>query len=368
MTDDARTEKVTTGDATTDDAGTDDAATDDAATDDAATGTAIDEPQAPQRPVRRRRLAVTVLVWLVVAAFAIWAAVRLFGLERGFPSVQLVSFTPYVAAASVLVPVIAAVLRRWPAAAVATLAAAALIACVLPRWLADSDRLPSGPDLRVMTLNMRVGGADPATIVALVRDNHVDLLALQEYTAEAERGLAAAGLGELLPNRSSYPREAAGGSALYSRLPLRDQSVRLNPFGFAQATATVEVPGAAALAVESVHPCPPLAQVVDDCWARALADEPPATVDGQVRVLLGDYNATLDHAALRHLLRTGYRDAADVVGEGLSPTWPYDKLFPRITIDHVLADRRVGVRRLTVHSVRNTDHRAVVAELVLPAA
>jgi len=177
----------------------------------------------------------------------------------------------------------------------------------------------------------------------------------------------AAGLAQLLPNASAHPREGVGGSALYSRFPLRDVGFRLNPFGFGQATATVVVPGAAPVAVESVHPCPPLVHTIDDCWERGLRAEPPATVDGQVRILLGDYNATLDHAVLRQLLKTGYRDAADVAGAGLRATWPYDKLFPRVTIDHVLADRRVGVRDVRVHPLPGGDHRAVFADLVLPA-
>jgi endonuclease/exonuclease/phosphatase family metal-dependent hydrolase len=142
----------------------------------------------------------------------------------------------------------------------------------------------------------------------------------------------------------------------------------MNPMEFGQARGTLTVPGAAPLAVESVHTCAPAAAGSTGCWERSFRNEPPATVDGQVRVLLGDFNATLDHAVLRHLLATGYRDAGDVAGAGLAATWPYDKLFPRVTLDHVLADRRVGVRRFVVNPVPRSDHRSVFAELVLPAS
>ena len=322
------------------------------------------EPAGPTR--RRPSRPVTITLWLVVAGFAVWAAVRGFGLESGFPFIQLISFTPYVAAAAVLPLTAALVLRRWLAAVVAGLVTVTLAACVLPRTFSDGGALPAGPTLRVLTANMLVGGADAAGIVALVRDNHVDLLALQEYTPEAERALAAAGLPALLPDRSAYPLEGVGGSALYSRLPLHDDGVRLNPYEFGQAQATVTVPGAAPIAVESVHATAPASSWVTDGWARSLAGEPPATGNGQVRVLLGDFNATLDHVALRRLLDTGYRDAADVTGDGFTMTWPYDKVFPSVALDHVLADRRVGVRRVVVHPVPGGDHRAVFAELVLP--
>jgi endonuclease/exonuclease/phosphatase (EEP) superfamily protein YafD len=323
-----------------------------------------EEPAAPVRV--RRRVWLTVAVWTVVAGFGAVALVRLLGLDSGYPLIQLVAFTPYVAGLCVLVPVGAALVRRWVAALAALAVSVSLVACVLPRAFGDGGTLPAGPTLRVLTANMRVGGADPAGIVALVRTDHADLLALQEYTPDAEQALARAGLSGLLPYRSSHPLPGVGGSALYSRFPMVDDGVRMNPYEFGQAKGIVTVPGAAPVAVESVHTTAPSSEEVTDGLPRSLANEPPATVDGQVRVLLGDFNATLDHAVLRRLLGTGYRDAADVTGDGLRTTWPYDKVFPRITLDHVLADRRVGVRRTDVHPLADTDHRAVYAELVLP--
>ena len=64
-----------------------------------------------------------------------------------------------------------------------------------------------------------------------------------------------------------------------------------------------------------------------------------------MRGLAGDFNATLDHAELRRVLDRGYRDAAEQAGVALRPTWPTGKrILPTlVTIDHVLADRRVQV-------------------------
>ena len=42
------------------------------------------------------------------------------------------------------------------------------------------------------------------------------------------------------------------------------------------------------------------------------------------------------------------------------------RIPPAVTIDHVLADARIGVRAVSVHTIPGTDHRAVFAELVLP--
>ena len=86
-----------------------------------------------------------------------------------------------------------------------------------------------------------------------------------------------------------------------------------------------------------------------------------------LRVLAGDFNATLDHAALRAVVRRGYADAAWRAGRALAWTWrPLRLPFPRLGLDHVLVDPRIAVRAVELVRVRGSDHRAVVADLVLP--
>ena len=331
----------------------------------------------PTAELPRRQLGplLTVAIWACVVPFVVWAVVRVAGWERGFVGVALMAFTPYVAMASLGVLALPLVSRRWWAAGVAAIACVALSSCVLPRWFADSGAArpaTPGPDAVFMSSNLRVGGADPARVVAIVRDHHVDVLAVQELTVEAERALDAAGLADLLPHRVTGPLAGVGGTGLYARYPITEAGVRENPGGFRQAYGTVTVPGARPVAVESMHPVPPTNALGAALLVEDLAAAPKATLDGPVRVLIGDFNSTLDHVALRRLIGTGYRDAAAAVGAGLSPTWPYygprALVTAKVTIDHVLADTRVGVREVVVIGVPRTDHRAVVATLVLPGA
>ena len=321
------------------------------------------------RPVRVRRAVGHVLLWLLVLPGAAWALVRLGGWERS-ALVQLFAFTPYVAAWSV-VPVVAALAtRRWLAAAVATVTLALLAVAVLPRAFADGDRGPrGGVTLRVMTSNMLFGNADAATIVQLVRDNDVAVLAVQEFSPNGQRTLAAAGLGELLPYSSLGAEFGASGSGLYSRYPITDPGVRRNGGGFNQAYGTVQPPGAVAVSVESAHPLAPASLEMLDGWRDDLDAQPRTDPNGAPRILLGDFNATLDHQPLRDLIGDGYRDAADTAGRGLIGTWgPYDgDPLPPVTIDHVLADRRLGVGAVSVHDIPDSDHRAIIATLRLPA-
>ena len=318
---------------------------------------------------RSGRLA-TAATWLPVLGTAAWAGARAFGAERGMRPVQLMSFTPYVAAGSLVPLAFALGRRRWAAAGTAALAAATLAGCVLPRAVAWGAQVPDGPDLRVMTSNLLVGGADAAAVVDLVTRYRIDVLAVQELTADGAQALEAAGIGSVLTHRLTNPEPGAAGTGLYTSLAVLDWSAhKLAASGFVQTTATVVVPGAGPVTIESAHPCAPVDPGRDTVWRADLAEQPAATPDGTPSILLGDFNATLDHAPLRRLLATGYRDAAAVVGVGLAPTWPNDgQPIPGVTLDHVLADRRIGVRSASVHDVPRSDHRAVLAELVLPAA
>ena len=42
--------------------------------------------------------------------------------------------------------------------------------------------------------------------------------------------------------------------------------------------------------------------------------------------------------------------------------------MPPVTLDHVLVDRRIGVRDVHVRAVSGSDHRAVLATVTLPAS
>ncbi|GIJ54857.1 endonuclease [Virgisporangium aurantiacum] len=303
---------------------------------------------------------------LAVVPFVAWAACRILGLERGWPVVQLMAWTPYAAVAGVLVSGAVLLCRRWIAGAVGAVAALALVAVVVPRVLPDGGPLPDGPALRVLSANLFAGRGDEGAVLALARRLRVDVLAVQELSETDAAALDAAGIARDLPHRAWYPMDGAGGSAIFSRFPLREVSLRTD--GFPQAHAVADVPGAPPVELESVHPNAPVERGSMPLWHHDLAHQPKATPAGVVRILVGDFNSTLDHVTLRRLIGTGYRDAAEVAGTGLRSTWPADgRLMPGVTLDRVLADRRVGVRAARPYRIPGTDHRAFYADLVLPA-
>ncbi|MEO3769878.1 endonuclease/exonuclease/phosphatase family protein [Micromonospora sp. B9E7] len=331
----------------------------------------VDAPPTPVPTSGRHRSARlgTALCWLAVAPPTLWAALRLVGLDRG-PLVQALAFTPYVAGFSVLALSLALALRRWWPAALAAVAAVALLGVVTPRALASPQPAANGPTVRLLTANLLAGAGDARTLVELVRRYEVDVLTVQEFTPEAQAALDRLGLDRLLPHRQLNAQVGTPGSGLYSRWPLSDVGLRhnRNGWGFTQAYGTTTVPGGPPVRVESAHPSAPYAVDQVGAWRADLEAQPPATPDGGLQILAGDFNATLDHGPLRALLRTGYVDAADAAGEGLTGTWgPYDgDLIPPVTIDHVLVDRRIAVRSVKVLALPGSDHRPVLATVTLP--
>ncbi|HEU5062493.1 MAG TPA: endonuclease/exonuclease/phosphatase family protein [Solirubrobacterales bacterium] len=293
--------------------------------------------------------------------------VRLFGLERGFPLVPLMAFTPYAAVAALLVAGVAVALRNWAAAAVAGLATLCLALAVLPRAVGDGTVDAAGRQtFTVLSANIHHGTGDAEALAELVEHHRPDLLAIQELTPSFARELRRAGLDRLLPNQILETRPDVSGSGLYSRLPMRKLPAP-QVFAFRQPRAVLRLPDGRRIRVVDVHPYPPQRHHVEQ-WTAALESLPSAG-RGIPWVLVGDFNATLDHSQLREILDRGYRDAADVAGEGLEPTWPAEEWasrLPGVTIDHVLADRRLGVVDYEVEELPGSDHRPLRAELALP--
>jgi endonuclease/exonuclease/phosphatase (EEP) superfamily protein YafD len=308
-------------------------------------------------------------IWILVAPVVLWTLIRLFGLDRGVPLVPLMALTPYVGIAALLVAGVATALRNWAAAAVAGLATLCLALAVLPRAIGDGTVEPGNREtLTVLSANVYRGKGAPEALVALVDRSHADLLAVQELTPGFARGLRRAGIGSRLPEAVEQVKQGAAGGGIYSRLPLRPIDTRSATF-FRQPRVLLTLPDGRHLRVADIHPLTP-GRTGIDIWEDSLGDL-PATGSGVPWLLLGDFNATLDHSRLREVLGRGYRDAGNVAGMGLVPTWPntgHDLPFPVITIDHVLADERLDLVDYGVEDLPGSDHRSIHAELALPQA
>ena len=306
--------------------------------------------------------------WAVAGTLAGWAAARLAGADRlRFAeawAVPLLSFTPQVTAGAWAG---ALLLRGAGPAAVAAVAGAALTAAVGPRAVPCRQPPAAGPVLRVVTANLLFGRAVADAVAELAWRTHADVLFVQELTGDAAARLARAGLGDLLPYQVTQPVPHAR-CGIYARYPLRGAPPGARPSA-ARCAARLVLPSGQLVQLACIHAAPPKPWSPGAAarW-RSQLSALPAPSDSP-RILAGDFNATLDHAQFRRLLRSGYADAARQAGHGLSPTWgPRPGRRPALlAIDHVLIDRRCAVLAISAHRLTGSDHRALYAELRLPA-
>ncbi|UQX87864.1 endonuclease/exonuclease/phosphatase family protein [Jatrophihabitans telluris] len=260
--------------------------------------------------------------------------------------------------------IVGATSRRW---FTLTAAAVLIVLVLLPSALTVLRRSPATagrPQLRVLSLNMRLGQADPNRLVAEVLSHRVDVLAVQELTGSALTRLQAAGLSRLLPHEFVDPRPGAGGVGLFSRFPLGDER-SYTGFNNGVLSASLVAPGLPETHVLSSHLGAPWPQSGTRWFteSRLLTDVlkqiPGPLIDA------GDFNATTSLRVLRDLIsRTGTADAATQAGAATIRTYPANgPLPPLLGIDHVLL-RTLKAGTVRTISVPGTDHRALLVTVV----
>ncbi|MFE3545699.1 endonuclease/exonuclease/phosphatase family protein [Nocardia sp. NPDC059177] len=255
--------------------------------------------------------------------------------------------------------------RGWRSAGVAGVVLAGVLWTVVPPYIPDS-RAADGPELVVLQSNLLFGQADPAAVTAVVRDNDVDVLTVEELTDDAIVRLRAAGLEERLPYVYLEPaRAGGGGTGIYSRYPLHD-TVKYDGFIMSNISATMQHPQRGPISVFAFHPIPP--NIDFGAWTSELRRVDEILAASSTPAIVGaDFNATQDHSAYRALLDGPFAAATDHTGDGVLLTWPTDRRWgPVIGIDHILVAGGVAEKVGTL-TIPGSDHRAVLATLRLDA-
>jgi endonuclease/exonuclease/phosphatase (EEP) superfamily protein YafD len=269
------------------------------------------------------------------------------------------------------------VVPTWwlPAAAVPAALLVLLVSWQLAPLLGSgrAGPAPAGAEVRVLTVNAWLGGADAGAVAELVRSRGVDVLTVQELTPELVDRLHDSGLDADLPHSLVRAKPSARGIGIWSRWPL-DEAGEVAGTGSITPRALVRPPSGAPFTVLTVHPFAPMTTPAAEQWASDLRLIAGAARDAMADprapgrlVVAGDFNAGRDHAPFRDLLRGGLADAQDAAPgrPRLGYTYPNDRRYPPLLrLDHVLADPRgFAVRSATTLDVPGSDHRAVLAVL-----
>lgn len=338
------------------------------------------------------------LLWPFALVIAIFCAVRMLPLEEASGRLipEAVSIIPWliIPAAVILLP--ALLWRRYVLSIISGLSLALLLwwhaGYFIPSGSLSQEARSAGESwtetstedgaMRIMTLNVFNGNADADAVVACVRDNNIELLALQEVTWSFLDELAAAGIYDYLPYAAySDPGEWDNGglNCLFSLAPLYDVNTDLLPTELsAMCAGTVDV-GGRSLRFVSCHPGSPHLGG-EWLWNQGLATIGELSEYDHSYVIMGDFNSTWNHARFRELLGTSFVDAGQQAGEGFHFTWPSNPgsiagyelpeqvsghVPALIEIDHIVYADNAGIFAGDIKTVEieGTDHLALIATL-----
>ena len=241
-------------------------------------------------------------------------------------------------------------------------------------WLAPSyvgDHAKGKPDLVVIEANLLKGRANPGDTASVLKREHADLVVLTEVTPPALAAIrqhGGLGAGTSLPHLAGHAVPGAAGVVVASRFPLSvERTLSITNSGY-----LLKVQAPEPFEVVAVHTAQPAIDI--DAWRRdqETVVRQEAALGGP-RLVIGDFNATLDHPPLRDLLAHGLSDAARQANSGWQPTWPSPERasaqgvptpFGLFAIDHVLISSHFSSVSTSTDVVRDTDHLALVARLV----
>jgi endonuclease/exonuclease/phosphatase (EEP) superfamily protein YafD len=281
-----------------------------------------------------------------------------------------VAFTPfaiplYAAALALVVGVFVA--RRAvtrPSAVAAVAAAAGLLLHAwwfAPMFIGETpEPAAAGEPVVVMTANLLRGYGDGAQLVEQAREHDVDLLVVSEITVSSLAAMKAAGLDDLLPYAEGLPGPdgEVPGTMLFSA----ERTRLVDTLDTISGGLVVETGG---FTVVAAHPSSP---VYPEEWQDDQQVVVDAVEEHAPDLVVGDFNATLDHWPLRDIVDLGYRDSVELSNGGFQATWPVNGTFgalgflgPVAQIDHVLVGEDWTATDTATTELDGTDHKPVVA-------
>ncbi|WP_251094210.1 endonuclease/exonuclease/phosphatase family protein [Streptomyces sp. Caat 7-52] len=299
---------------------------------------------------------------LLLAGVSVVVGCRAADTDGITPVPQFLAFLPWLLAPAGFA-LLCALLARWWPGVVWAVAVLGLLAWYLEPYGGTGE--PDGPPLaalRVLTSNVEFGRGTPA-LLRVVRDRHPDVVFVQECEPGC-RALLEREAADAYPYRRAVAADGSKGSLILSRFPLTPATGVAGTMGMPGAVADVR---GHPVRLQLAHPMPPLPDQVG-LWRRELGRLRAFAAAGldTPTVLAGDFNASQDHAAFRHILDTGLSDAARLAGHDRTPSWPARTAsVTGAQIDHVLVSPDFTVTGARFLRVSGTDHRALLTDLML---
>ena len=219
-----------------------------------------------------------------------------------------------------------------------------------------------GQNLRILHSNVLTSNRRYSDVISLVKAEQPDIAVFVEVSTSWAKELSV--LSEIFPYSSNQQESERFGSAIYSKLPLENASVKA--FSKQRKSLLVDVKfQGKIISLLLVHPTVPIKQqsFIDRNKQLAAIGEYAAQVKNPL-IVVGDFNTTMWSPFYTNMVKTAkLRNARS--GFGLLPTWPTFLPLAYIPIDHFLVSKEIGVLKIRTGRHVGSDHLPLITDLVL---
>lgn len=238
------------------------------------------------------------------------------------------------------------------------------------------------PTLTIMTYNMLAFSADTEAVIAVLRESHADVIAIQELNPAVAEVIQRK-LSEPYPYQILRPQASVAGMGMLSRYPMLEVTDKWSLDFWVGRPIVVDIEWEnATVHVVNVHASPGVTQLVER-EAQALMLAQQAQVWQRPALIVGDFNATDTTEIYAQFTGNGWGDAWRAAGWGAGGTWPgadkqttpgsarpqlFGVSLPQwlMRIDYIFYSSHWRVVRADLGAWDGvSDHRPVVAELLL---
>jgi endonuclease/exonuclease/phosphatase (EEP) superfamily protein YafD len=219
-----------------------------------------------------------------------------------------------------------------------------------------------GQNLRILHSNVLRSNRRYSEVISLVKAEQPDIAVFVEVNTSWAKELSV--LSEIFPYYSQQQESEKFGSAIYSKLPLENASVKA--FSNQRKSLLVDVKSQGKIiSLILVHPTVPIKQQSFIARNKQLAaiGEYAAQVKNPL-IVVGDFNTTMWSPFYKNMVKTAkLRNARS--GFGILPTWPTFLPLAYIPIDHFLVSKEIGVLKIRTGRNVGSDHLPLITDLVM---
>ncbi|MEG4030608.1 MULTISPECIES: endonuclease/exonuclease/phosphatase family protein [unclassified Microcoleus] len=219
-----------------------------------------------------------------------------------------------------------------------------------------------GHNLRILHSNVLRANRRYSEVISLVKAEQPDIAVFVEVNSTWAKQLSV--LSEIFPYSSTQQESERFGSAIYSKLPLENSSVKAFSTRRKSLSADVKFQGKI-ISLILAHPTVPVKQesFINRNKQLAAIGEYAAQIKNPL-IVVGDLNTTMWSPFYKNMVKTGnLRNARS--GFGILPTWPTFMPLAYIPIDHFLVSKEIGVLKIRTGRNVGSDHLPLITDLVI---